>query len=54
MNGYKLKIDWFFVLAKNIDGVIKMPLPFTFDFKNPDYNMVFEWRVERLLRQAKP
>ena len=27
-----------------------MPLPFSFDFKNPDYNMVFEWRVERLLR----
>jgi hypothetical protein len=35
-------------------GVIKMPLPFTFDFKNPDYNMVFEWRVERLPHQAKP
>lgn len=27
-----------------------MPLPFPFDFKNPDYNMVFEWRAERLKR----
>lgn len=27
-----------------------MPLPFPFDFKNPDYQMVFEWRMERLLR----
>lgn len=27
-----------------------MPLPFPFDFKNPDYNMVFEWRMERLQR----
>lgn len=25
-----------------------MPLPFTFDFKNPDYQMVLEWRMERL------
>jgi len=25
-----------------------MPLPFNFDFKNPDYVEVFEWRVERL------
>jgi hypothetical protein len=25
-----------------------MPLPFSFDFKNPDYVKVFEWRVERL------
>lgn len=25
-----------------------MPLPFNFDFKNPDYLMVFEWRLERL------
>lgn len=27
-----------------------MPLPFPFDFKKPDYNMVFEWRMERLQR----
>lgn len=27
-----------------------MPIPFPFDFKNPDYNQVFEWRMERLLR----
>lgn len=27
-----------------------MPLPFEFDFKNPDYQMVFEWRMERLQR----
>lgn len=27
-----------------------MPLPFPFDFKNPDYIQVFEWRVERLSR----
>jgi phage terminase large subunit len=27
-----------------------MPLPFPFDFKNPDYIMVFEWRLERLKR----
>ncbi|WP_447880364.1 TerL protein [Serratia fonticola] len=27
-----------------------MPIPFTFDFKNPDYQMVFEWRMERLQR----
>lgn len=27
-----------------------MPLPFPFDFKNPDYNMVYEWRAERLKR----
>ena len=25
-----------------------MPIPFPFDFKNPDYVMVFEWRLERL------
>ena len=25
-----------------------MPLPFPFDFKNPDYRMVVEWRLERL------
>ena len=25
-----------------------MPLPFAFDFKNPDYLQVFEWRVDRL------
>jgi hypothetical protein len=27
-----------------------MPLPFKFDFKNPDYVQVFEWRIERLQR----
>jgi len=25
-----------------------MPIPFNFDFKNPDYIEVFEWRLERL------
>jgi hypothetical protein len=27
-----------------------MPIPFPFDFKNPDYVQVFEWRMERLRR----
>lgn len=27
-----------------------MPLPFAFDFKNPDYRPVLEWRLERLQR----
>lgn len=27
-----------------------MPLPFPFDFKNPDYVQVYQWRVERLRR----
>lgn len=27
-----------------------MPLPFKFDFKNPDYIPVFQWRLERLER----
>ncbi|MFL1558589.1 hypothetical protein [Pseudomonas sp. O11] len=27
-----------------------MPIPFQFDFKNPDYVQVFEWRTERLSR----
>lgn len=27
-----------------------MPIPFQFDFKNPDYVQVFEWRTERLAR----
>jgi len=27
-----------------------MPIPFPFDFKNPDYGQVFEWRMERLQR----
>lgn len=27
-----------------------MPLPFNFDYKNPDYKMVYEWRLERLRR----
>ncbi|OCJ20009.1 TerL protein [Serratia sp. 14-2641] len=32
-----------------------MPLPFQFDFKKPDYQMVFEWRMERLQRiRANP
>ena len=25
-----------------------MPLPFPFDFKNPDYTQVFQWRLDRL------
>ncbi len=32
-----------------------MPLPFAFDFKNPDYLQAFEWRVDRLAKiRAKP
>ena len=27
-----------------------MPIPFSFDFNNPDYAQVFEWRIERLQR----
>lgn len=27
-----------------------MPIPFPFDFRNPDYVQVFEWRRERLLK----
>lgn len=27
-----------------------MPIPFKFDFRNPDYVAVFEWRIERLTR----
>ncbi|MGA9607013.1 MAG: TerL protein [Rouxiella badensis] len=30
-----------------------MPIPFPFDFKNPDYGQVFEWRMERLERIRK-
>ena len=30
-----------------------MPIPFEFDFKNPDYVEVFEWRIERLNRLRK-
>lgn len=30
-----------------------MPIPFPFDFKNPDYVQVFEWRAERLERIRK-
>ncbi len=30
-----------------------MPLPFKFDFKNPDYKMVWEWRIDRLNRIRK-
>jgi hypothetical protein len=39
-----------YVKSGRILGNYLMPLPFPFDFKNPDYNMVFEWRMERLLR----
>lgn len=32
-----------------------MPIPFAFDFKKPDYQQVFEWRMERLQRiRANP
>src|SRR5947207_2378100 len=32
-----------------------MPLPFPFDFRNPDYIRVFEWRIDRLAKiRAKP
>jgi phage terminase large subunit len=32
-----------------------MPIPFPFDFRNPDYLQVFEWRAERLRRiRAEP
>lgn len=32
-----------------------MPIPFPFDFRNPDYVQVFEWRAERLQRiRANP
>jgi hypothetical protein len=32
-----------------------MPIPFPFDFKNPDYTAVYEWRMERLQRiRANP
>ena len=32
-----------------------MPIPFPFDFKNPDYCEVFNWRLEKLSRlRAKP
>ncbi len=30
-----------------------MPLPFPFDFKNPDYKQVFEWRAENYARIEK-
>jgi phage terminase large subunit len=30
-----------------------MSLPFPFDFKNPNYTEVFEWRIERLMRLRK-
>lgn len=32
---------------------LKMPIPFPFDFKNPDYIQVYEWRLERLNRIRK-
>ena len=32
-----------------------MPIPFPFDFRNPDYVPVFQWRAERLARiRANP
>lgn len=32
-----------------------MPIPFEFDFKNPDYTAVFKWRAERLAKiREKP
>lgn len=32
-----------------------MPIPFEFDFKNPDYQRVFQWRLDRLQRiRANP
>lgn len=30
-----------------------MPLPFSFDFKNPDYNMVWQYRLNNLLNLRK-
>jgi phage terminase large subunit len=30
-----------------------MPIPFEFDFRNPDYVMAFQWRVERLAEIRK-
>ena len=30
-----------------------MPIPYEFDFKNPDYKMVFDWRMENLNRIKK-
>jgi hypothetical protein len=30
-----------------------MPLPFAFDFRNPDYYKIFEWRLERMDRLRK-
>lgn len=30
-----------------------MPIPFTFDFKKPDYKAVYEWRAERLVKIRK-
>ncbi len=30
-----------------------MPLPFPFDFRNPDYKQVFDWRIENLTRLRK-
>ena len=30
-----------------------MPIPYKFDFKNPDYKMVFDWRMENLNRIKK-
>ncbi len=44
------------LLHANINKVVFiMPIPFPFDFKNPDYTQVFEWRMERLQRiRANP
>lgn len=30
-----------------------MPLPFAFDYRNPDYKAVFEWRIDRLVKIRK-
>ena len=30
-----------------------MPLPFQFDFKNPDYREIFDWRMDRLSKIRK-
>lgn len=32
---------------RNDDKKFTMPIPFPFDFKNPGYTQVFEWRMER-------
>jgi hypothetical protein len=39
-----------YVKSEQYSGIFLMPLPFPFDFKKPDYQQVFEWRLERLQR----